>query len=503
MKKIIVLSLLISLYYAKTITIAGTADLQGALEPSLQKVYINGKKDKQSVGGIAKIATLFAKLKKQNPNIIFVSSGDDLMNSYFHIYKGKAILGLMSDAGYNILAPGNHEFDKGIDTFAKALENTKFTTLCSDLDIEQSPLKGKCKEYLIKDFNSTKVGFFSLITKDLLTTSSVENIKFKGSNVEVAKNMIKLLKSKGANVIVLVSHIGYKEDVKLAKQVKGIDLIFGGHSHSYTDKISHYNKTAIVNGGELGSYIVKVDIPIKGNCADRKNIKMQKILIDNSYKPNQNIATKLKKYKSKLPKTIVLGTTKEPWNMSSRFVRKNESPVADMINDLMRKKYKVDIVLNNSGAFRGNKIYPKGNITNKMLKEIDEFANSAYLLTLKGKYIKQILNHSGAQYGKGGFMQVSGIKYTIDLKKDKNNRLIEAKILENGKWAEIKDNREYKVLTNAFISLKGGDGYYHFKKYGTKPQNTYATFYSILTEALEENKELTPKKVDGRIKVIR
>jgi len=502
MKRIIVFSLLVSLYYAKTITIAGTADLQGALEPSLQKVYINGKKDKQSVGGIAKIATLFAKLKKQNPNTIFVSSGDDLMNSYFHIYKGKAILGLMSDAGYNILAPGNHEFDKGIDTFAKALENTKFTTLCSDLDIEQSPLKGKCKEYLIKDFNGTKVGFFSLITKDLLTTSSVEDVKFKGSNVEVAKKMIQLLKSKGANVIVLVSHIGYKEDVKLAKQVKGIDLIFGGHSHSYTDKISHYNKTAIVNGGEIGSYIVKVDIPIKDNRADRQNIKMQKILVDSSTQPNQKIATKLKKYKEKLPKTIVLGTTKEPWNMSSRFVRKNESPVANMINDLMRKKYKVDIVLNNSGAFRGNKVYPKGNITNKMLKEIDEFANSAYLLTLKGKYIKQILNHSGAQYGKGGFMQVSGIKYTIDLKKDKNNRLVEAKVLENDKWAEIKDNREYKVLTNAFIALKGGDGYYHFKKYGTKPQNTYATFYSIMAEALEENRELTPKKADGRIRVI-
>ena len=496
------LLLLPAVIIAKSISIIGTADLQGALEPSIQRVVLDGNKTKAEVGGIARVATLYSKLKKQNPNSVIVSSGDDLMNSYFHIFKGKAILSLMSDAGYEILAPGNHEFDKGIDTFAKALDEVKFTTLCSDLEVSKSPLKGKCKEYLIKDFNDTKVGFFSLITKDLLTTSSVKDITFKGSNVEVAKKMIALLKSKGANVIVLVSHIGYKEDIKLAKQVKGIDLIFGGHSHGYTDRISHYNKTAIVNGGELGSYVIKVDIPIKNGKADKKNISMQKILVSSKIEPNKQIAKKLAKFKEKLPKTIVLGTTKKEWNMNSRFVRKNESTVTDMINDLMRKKYRVDVVLNNSGAFRGNKIYPKGNITNKMLKEIDEFANSAYLLTLKGKYIKEILNHSGEQYGKGGFMQVSGLKYSIDLKRDVNNRLIDAKILQNGKWVEIKDNKDYKVLTNAFIALKGGDGYYWFKKYGTKAQNTYATFYSIMAEELEEKKELTPKEADGRIKVI-
>jgi len=84
-----------------------------------------------------------------------------------------------------------------------------------------------------------------------------------------------------------------------------------------------------------------------------------------------------------------------------------------------------------------------------------------------------------------------------------NNRVIEAKIKQNGKWIDIEDNKEYKVLTNAFIALKGGDGYYHFKKYATNPQNTYATFYSIMAEELNEKKELTPKEIDGRIKIIR
>ena len=315
-------------------------------------------------------------------------------------------------------------------------------------------------------------------------------------------------------VIVLVSHIGYKKDVALAKQVKGIDVIFGGHSHSYIKKIGHIGKTAIVNGGEQGSQVVKVDIPLndKGEVLHKK-ITMSKIPVTSKYKADKKVEEALAVYKKGLPKSIVLGVTKKAWVMDSKVTRRGESAVADMVNDLMRKKYKVDVVMNNAGAFRGKKLYPKGNITNTMLKEVDEFGNYAYLLTLKGKYIKEMLEHSASQYKRGGFMQVSGLKYTVKLAntmqkiKDekivvKGSRIIDSKILQNGKWVEIEPEKVYSVLTNSFIALKGGDGYYWFKKYGTDPQNTYATFYSIMSEEASEKKELTPKELDGRITVI-
>lgn len=184
-----------------------------------------------------------------------------------------------------------------------------------------------------------------------------------------------------------------------------------------------------------------------------------------------------------------------------------------MINDLMREKYEVDIVLNNSGAFRGKKVYIKGDITNTMLKEIDEFGNYAYLLTLKGKYIKAILEHSAANYDEGGFMQVSGIKYKITLPKklqkmegekivQAGERVSEIKILKDQQWVDIDTQKEYTILSNSFIAQKGGDGYFWFQKYGTNFQNTYATFYSIMAEEAGEKKELTPKNQDGRIVVI-
>jgi len=502
--------------YGKTVSIVGTADLQGMMEPSVQKIDIDGdgKRDKVEMGGISHLSTLFKALKKDNPNTVIVSAGDDLMNRYFHVYKGKAILSLMSDAGYEILALGNHEFDKGTDTLAEALKGTAFTTLCSDLDVSSSALNGKCHPYLIKEVDGVKVGFFSLITESLLDASSAKGIALKGTNVQIAKEMISSLKSKGADVIVLVSHIGYKKDVALAKQVKGIDVIFGGHSHSYVKKIGHIGKTAIVNGGEQGSQVVKVDIPLdeKGKVLHQQ-ITMTKIPVTAKYVADEKTEKKLAVYQKGLPKSLVLGITKKVWVMDSKVTRRGESVVADMVNDLMRKKYKVDVVLNNAGAFRGKKLYEKGNITNTMLKEIDEFGNYAYLLTLKGQYISEILEHSAAQYKKGGFMQVSGLKYRVELPKKiqkikdekivvHGERVTEAKILQNGKWVEIDPEKEYSVLTNSFIALKGGDGYYWFKKYGTDPQNTYATFYSIMAEEVDEKKELTPKEKDGRIMVM-
>lgn len=517
MKKIIVLVIVTTLgLFAKTISIVGTADLQGMLEPSVQKVDIDGDgvRDKVEMGGITRLSTLYKELKKDNPNTVVVSAGDDLMNRYFHVYKGKAILSLMSEAGYDVLALGNHEFDKGTDTLSEALKMTKFTTLCSDLDVSSSSLNKMCEPYFIKEMDGVKVGFFSLMVESLLDTSSVRDIKLKGTNVAMAENMVKLLKAKDVDVIVLVSHIGYKEDVALAKQVKGIDIIFGGHSHSYVKKIGRIGKTVIVNGGEQGSQVVKVDIPLDENGkALSKKITMTKIPVTSKYSADTEVEKKLQAFQKKLPKSIVLGKTNKDWVMDSKVTRKGESVVADMVNDLMREKYKVDMVLNNAGAFRGKKVYQKGDITNTMLKAIDEFGNYAYLLTLKGKYLKPILEHSAANYNEGGFMQVSGIKYTVLLPKklqkikdkkiiQEGERVTEIKVLQNKEWVDVDVNKDYTILSNSFIAQKGGDGYFWFNSYGTDFQNTYATFYSIMAEEAGEKKELTPKDKDGRIVVI-
>ncbi|RTZ86772.1 MAG: hypothetical protein DSY95_03115 [SAR324 cluster bacterium] len=192
---------------AHTVTIAGTADLQGMMEPVVGKYDLDfdGKKEEMTLGGISRIATVFKALKAKNPATVTVSTGDDLMNRFFHTYKGKAILGLMSDAGYELIVFGNHEFDKGSAVLAKALEGTQFDVICSDLNVSHSALKGKCKPWLIKDLDGVKVGFFSLITEDLPVVSAERNVTMSGDNVTTAKKMVRQLRENGANVIVALT----------------------------------------------------------------------------------------------------------------------------------------------------------------------------------------------------------------------------------------------------------------------------------------------------------
>ena len=520
LKSTLFLSLLLlsshSLASSKVITIAGTADLQGMMDVSAQKFDLDGdgKKEKIMMGGVAYLATVYKQLKKENPHTVIVSTGDDLMNKYFHTYKGKAIFSLMSDAGYELYAFGNHEFDKGSKVLSEALDNATFTPICSDLDVSNSALKGKCKPYIIKEIDGIEIGFFSLMTEDLPLVTSERAVKIISDNVTTAKMMVKLLREQGAHLIVALSHIGYKQDRVLAKQVNGIDLIFGGHSHEYVKKIGRINKTAIVNGGEQGIQIIKVDITLdKDLKVLNKEIKMTKIPVTDVIKADQKIKERVAKYQEGFPDAIVLGQTKTPWNLSSDEIRKSESTVADMVNDLMREKFKVDVVLNNAGAFRGSKIYSEGNVTDTMLKEIDEFGNYAYMLKLKGKYFKEILERSAASYGEGGLMQVSGLKYRIILPKQvqqikdgkvikPGNRVDNIKVLQKGKWIDLDPKKEYSILSNSFIVNHEGDGYFWFKKYGTDLKNTYTTFYSIMAEYIDAQKVLSPKAKDGRIEIV-
>jgi len=178
----------------------------------------------------------------------------------------------------------------------------------------------------------------------------------------------------------------------------------------------------------------------------------------------------------------------------------------------MREKFKVDIVLNNAGAFRGGKVYSEGNITDTMLKEIDEFGNYAYIFKLKGKFFKEILERSAASYDEGGLMQVSGLKYRITLPKQvqeikdrkvtkEGKRVDNIQVLENGKWIPLDEKKDYNVLSNSFIVNHEGDGYFWFKKYGKELKNTFTTFYSIMAAYIDENKMLTPKSKDGRLEI--
>ena len=506
---------------SNTITLIGTSDLQGILEPLKQEYEINGTKEEILGGGISKIASVLKQAKRENPfGTIIASNGDDLMGRYFHAFKGEAIYSLMNQIGYELYAPGNHEFDKGPEVFAHALEYAKFDMICSDLLIDNTPLEDTCIPYKIVEMKGSKIGFFSLMTEDLPLVTSPGKVKLKAPNFQTAKEMVKILQDEKCDIIVALTHVGFDQDKLVAQSVAGIDVIFGGHSHRTLEALARVNNTLIFNGGEQGRYVVRLDLPLDSQHHIRKaDAKYHLIPVIDPIKVDGAIQAPLDGYKNQLPATVILGKTTVEWDLTVAVLRQNESNVADMINDLLRDKLRVDIVMNNAGAFRGKKIYPPGNITDTMLHEIDEFSNNAYILDIEGKYLREILEHSGALYGDGGLMQVSGIHYIVDLnkqaqvvtQKSDGNWIIEkqgdrvSKIevqVEDGTFSPLENDKSYQILSNAYLVNHNGDGYYWFKKYGKNPKNTYTTFYTVMANYVEKHKVMNPKPLDGRLKIV-
>jgi 5'-nucleotidase/UDP-sugar diphosphatase len=505
------------------LTIIGTSDLHGALEPTLMEIDVDGdgKPEKVEAGGMPRLATLIRQIEAEAGHpVVVISSGDELTGHYYHNFKGEATYTLMNAAGYEISCYGNHEFDLGPAALAHAVSFAHFDRLCTDLSVAGTPLEGTCEPFIVEDYDGLTVGYFSIMTESLPYVSSPKEVTLTGTNLETAHRAVKELHNAGAELIVCISHTGLDNDLEVARSVPGIDIIYGGHSHTYTQKPRRVGGTLVVNAGTKGPYLVRMDVVTDADghmLLDQVDYEL--IPVVDPIVPAADVEAKLAEFRNTLPEAVVLGRTDVDWDLSKEAVRGGASSVANMINDRMRTKFGVDIVLNNAGAFRGRGIYKAGPVTDVMLSEIDEFKNDAYLFDLEGRYILPILEHSAASFGEGGLLQVSGLKYTVDLTKSAQvisrsddgtwsvdspgERVVDVQVLQDdGTWAPLDPDRTYRILANSFLVAHEGDGYFWFKAHLTNMENTYSTFYSIMAEIAANEGVLNPEPPDDRMTVL-
>ena len=494
-------------------------DLHGKMDPAARVIEIDESGTQQEVvGGIARIATAIKNIEQASDRtpVITLSAGDNPMGKYFNYFDGNATFDLMNRAGFDIFSLGNHEFNRGPNVLAKSLKNNGVRALCSDLVIADTVMADACASYYIETFDGVRVGFFSLMTEDFSFITNGENVRIKDSNVIVAKQMVQQLKEQGADLIVALTHIGLNQDRLLAASVEGIDIIFGGHSHTLLFDYERVGQTLLCSGGEKGDALVYLDVSLdQHRKIIEDSVKFRLIPITEDIVEDEAIKLQLSSYQEKMPSEVVLGTTDTGWDLRKSTIRSKESTVADLVNDLIREKFKVDIVLNNAGAFRSNKEFPPGPVTNAMLSEIDKFENEIYLLKIKGRYLKEILENSANQLGSGGFLQVSGLRYEIDngassqiLEKLEGSWSVEKAgekvtnvefVDDNGAVMALEPEKLYSLACNGFLVEKMGDNYFWFKQYGDDLQNTYLTLYSMLVEAFNNGRTVNTPELDGRI----
>lgn len=226
----------------KTITILHTNDVHSHIEP-----FEASHSKFPNLGGVARRATLIQQIRAENPNTLVFDAGDIFQGTpYFNYFGGELEFKMMTKLGYNAATIGNHDFDNGIDGLEKQLPHAGFDFLVANYDFKNTILDGKTKPYKIYTIDGIKIGVFGLgIELDGLVDPSLFKETTYLDPIEITQDMGTLLKmDKGCDLVICISHLGYyykknpdqMSDLNLAKRTKNVDLIIGGHTHTFLKK---------------------------------------------------------------------------------------------------------------------------------------------------------------------------------------------------------------------------------------------------------------------------
>lgn len=222
---------------SKKLTILHTNDQHSRIEP-----FPTNDNKYSNQGGFARRASLIHEIRNQEKNVLLLDSGDVFQGTpYFNYFGGELEFKLMSMMGYEASTFGNHEFDNGLEGILKALPHAKFPFICSNYDFKNTILDGKTSPYKIIDKDGIKIGIFGLgIKLDGLVGKKSYKETIYYDPIDIAQEYSQFLKQeKKCDLVICLSHIGYDytdetvSDLKLAVATENIDLILGGHTHTF------------------------------------------------------------------------------------------------------------------------------------------------------------------------------------------------------------------------------------------------------------------------------
>jgi len=262
------LSLSFSGNYKKHITILHTNDVHSHIEPF-------GPNDPRNpnMGGVARRSTLIGQIRNENPNTLLLDAGDIFQGTpFFNFYGGELEFKLMSMLKYDASTLGNHDFDNGIDGLFAQLPHADFDFISSNYDFRNTVMDGHVLPHQIFTKDDVKIGVFGLgiELQGLVNSHLYKETKYLDP-IEIAADMTRILKEeKKCDLIICLSHLGFEyksdkiSDVKLAKATKNIDLIIGGHTHTFLEKpeihINKAGKKVLINQvGCFGLYLGRID----------------------------------------------------------------------------------------------------------------------------------------------------------------------------------------------------------------------------------------------------
>lgn len=447
--------------------------------------------------GLAARATLIKKLRaeaeKNGSEVLLLDAGDvntgvpqsDMLDAEPD-FRG------MSAIGYDVMAVGNHEFDKPLPTILKQQKDwAKFPFVSANIYYSKNNER-VFPSHVTKNLDGLKVTVFGLTTEDTPKKSKPENSEglYFVPSVAEAKKLVPTLRPK-TDVLIALTHVGHYPDEKhgadapgdvtIARQVDGIDLIVGGHTQKPLFKPDIQNGTIIVQAFEWGKYVGKIDLEFKDGKTTLKDYQLIPVNLKDSttrYEEDKKIHDLLLPYKAQGDKTlqVELTSTKDEFIGRRDVVRFQETNLGNLIARAYKDKFKTDVGLTNSGGIRDS-IYP-GKVTMETVMMVLPFAGEIVTTEFTGSELKNYIEYcvNTLNPGSGSFPQFSGIEAVMDTK---SKKLTSLKV--NGK--PVVASQKYTMALPEFIA-NGGDKYptVKFVKYGFSDANVLKEYLQKLSE---------------------
>ena len=469
--------------------------------------FLAEEMDEKLVGGVSMLSGYISKVREEEPNTLYCIAGDMFRGSVIDSdFKGISTVEIMNILSPDVVTLGNHETDYGLSHLLFIEKCANFPIINANLHIKLNGAR-LFSPYKIIELDGMKILFIGILTEEVLAQTKTEGLIGTFVDVEeAAREVGKICNAHNAidiDFTVLLTHIGFEEDKKLAALLDpayGVDVIIGGHSHTFLKKPEKVNDILIVQAGTGTDQIGRFDITVDTlhNCV--ANYKWQSVPIDSKHCPRDEALEKLlSKYKSSTDLKYSRIVTRLAKKLTHPE-RTQETEIGDLFAEIMRESLHLDIMLLGSGSIRNPELGPIVLLSD--LVECFPYDDAIHMVRVKGEQLRRMIAYMLRDEVWAGahceFYQFSdGFHVTYDRKTHKFTEFS----LDGEK---IRDDRFYNVGLQNFtftnLELAFGISLDELNKNGGT-RMVATSCRDVLDEYLTEHQHLG-HEVDGRLTVL-
>lgn len=424
-----------------TITILHTNDMHAAFVPH-QAFWVRSD-PKPMVGGMNELAYIVDSIRAAKPVTLLLDAGDVMTGNpisdlEYEGAQGGALFELMNRIGYDAWCIGNHDFDISQDNLRALTRIAKFPVLSANLVNTRNEFPVNNKPYTIIERDGLKIGIIGIILQNLYGMVFQENltgIKVL-SPVEVTRNYVDEIRPK-VDLVIALTHQGVEDDSVLAANVKGLDVIVGGHSHTRLRKPKQVNNVVIVQAGSDCENLGVLDLTVEDKRVVRYDGQLIQLWAHEGR--TSRVSSFVDSIKAIIDKEYseVIATLKENWKRGN-----GETNIGNFIAGAMARAAGAEIGLTNTHGLR--KDVPAGPMTKRDLYEVLPFRNMLATFQISGKELRSIMTY---YFTRNPAIQITGVKCQWKKLPDGGVEIVNLEV--NGK--PVDDSRMYIVATTDFF----------------------------------------------------